>query len=499
MQQHRADPAQALGVRTRAAQAGSGGLLLLALVVAEAAIVWLVAALVLVAPDRPGAALPALPVFAVVYLAALLPRLLDALDVWDQGFAAIMTVGVVGSALLLVKLAAFPDLGWLDPTWLRATGDALILRPSEARVSVWGLLVVVIYAWWRGRRRTEPTLDGAYVQFRLGAPIVLLAVAADGLVGSPVSQRAIVGAVLVFFAATLTAIGLARLGGFGRRPDGFGIVAARGRWLGALLAPVLVVLAAGVVVAGLASRDLLETVLYALAPLVWGLSVILRVLVLLIALIAFLVVSPILWLLSGKELDLRRVNRTGDDGAFRESVERELDRVMQVPDALRYLLAFLLLSAIVSMLTRFVLRRRKRTAAALLEDRASVFSPRELLGALRARLRALLGLRPRVDDDPLADLRGDRRWAQTVAIRELYARLLRAGAERGRPRPPSATPTEHARRVLELPAIRSVAGDVRTITERYNSARYGAEPATREEAESARIAWRRIERTLRDG
>lgn len=483
----------------RAARAGSGGLLLLALVVAEAAVVWLVAALILVSPDRPEVGLPALPVFAVVYVAALLPRLLDALDVWDPTFGSVMTVGVVGSTLLLIKLAAFPDHGWLEPTWLRETGDALIVRPTDARLSVWGLLLIVIYAWWRGRRRSEPTLDGAYVQFRFGAPVVLLAVVADGLVGSPVSQRAVVGAVLVFFAATLLAIGIARLGGFGRRPDESGSVAARGRWLGALLAPVLAVLAVGVVVAGVASRDLLDTVLYALAPLVWGLSVILRVLVLVIALIAFILVSPVLWLLSSKELDLRRVNRTGDDGAFREAVERELDRVMQIPDALRYLVALLLLSAIVSALTKFVLRRRRRPVAAPLEDRASVFSPRELLGALGARLRSLLGLRPRSGDDPLADLRGERRWAHTVAIRELYARLLRRAAERGRPRPPSATPTEHARRVLDLPAARSVAADVRTLTERYNSARYGADPATREEAEAARTAWRRIERTLRDG
>jgi hypothetical protein len=304
---------------------------------------------------------------------------------------------------------------------------------------------------------------------------------------------------LVFFAASLLAIAVARLGSLSRPDAGSASVAGRGRWFGSVLAPIVVILAAGVLLAGVASRDLLDTVLWALAPLVWALSVLVRVLILAVALVAFILVSPILWLLSGKQLEIRQSDRADGDQSFRDALQREAERVMAIPDALRYFLAFLILSAILTALTRFVLRRRRRPVAPPLEDRESVFSPRALLGALGERLRSLLGVRPGSGEDPLADLRGDRRWQHTIAIRELYAGLLRRGAELGRPRPPGATPTEHARRLLDLARPPSaVANDLHILTERYNAARYGAEPATRQEANAARDAWHQIDRALRD-
>jgi hypothetical protein len=468
--------------------------LLLTLVLAESAIVWLAASLALVTPDRPDDRLPAWPVFAVAYAAALLPRLIEALDVWERGYAVWMSVGIVGSALLLVKTASVPEAGWLDPAWLRTAGDDLILQPSDARLPVWPLLGVVVYAWWRGRRRAEPTPDGAYLQFRIGTPLVLLGVVVHGVVDSPVPQRSIVGAVLVFFAASLLAIGAARLGGLGRA--GGGTALGLGRWAGSLLLPILGVVAVGIVVAGAASRDLLDTAIWALAPLVWGISVVVRVLVLVVALIAFILVSPILWLLAGREFEVRRTDPAEDDGTFRDTLEREAERVMAIPEVLRYALALMLLSAILAALTRFVLHRRRRQVALPLEDRASVFSARELLGALAARLRSLLGARPHAEVDPLADLRRDRRWRHTVAIRETYARLLRRGAALGRPRPTGTTATEHVRHLTALPPARAVAGDLGTLTERYAAARYGREPATAEEAAAVREVWNRIEKAL---
>ena len=90
----------------------------------------------------------------VVYAAVLLPRLLEGYDVWDPAFGVLMGAGVIGTALLLIKTAAFPETAWTDPEWLRETADALIIRPTTAQLPIWGLLVVVVYAWWRGRRTT---------------------------------------------------------------------------------------------------------------------------------------------------------------------------------------------------------------------------------------------------------------------------------------------------------------------------------------------------------
>jgi hypothetical protein len=131
-----------------------------------------------------------------------------------------------------------------------------------------------------------------------------------------------------------------------------------------------------------------------------------------------------------------------------------------------------------------------------LEDRASVFSARELLGALAARLWALLGVRPQAEVDPLAELRRDRRWRHTVAIRETYGRLLRRGAARGWPRPTGATAHEHLHHLTALPPVRTVSDELGTLTDRYATARYGREPATAEEAAVVREAWHRIEKAL---
>lgn len=468
---------------------------LLALVTAETAIVWLVASLLLTAEPGVGQTVPPLAVFAVMTIAAILPRVLDVFDLWDPGFTLVMAAGIVGTTLLLIKTGAFPDLAWVETDWLRETAQALALRPTDADVPIWGLVVVSAYGWARGRRRAEPTLDAAYTGLRIGSVAMLVAAVADGVTPSPVTDGGVAGAVLVFVAASLTAISMARMAGDGAdRWRGLRSAPA----LGGVVAPIALVAVTGLLIGAVANRDLLDTVLWALAPLFWTLAVLLRVFVLVVAVIAFIVVSPILLLLSGTDFAPIRSTPRASDGDLQERLRDEVERSNDVPDPIRYLVVCAILLTLIGLLGRFALRRRQRLGPASDEERSSVFNGGDLLAALGNHLRrALVFLQ--ADADSLAALRGDRRWAHTVKVREAYMSLLRRGAAHGIVRPPGRTTGEHAARLIGELARRQVpAADVMRLTALYDAARYGAEPATAAEAAEAEQAWRAIEPSLRD-
>jgi hypothetical protein len=299
--------------------------------------------------------------------------------------------------------------------------------------------------------------------------------------------------VLVFFAASLAAISLARF----RLEAGRGAVPRGGRWLATFLAPILAVVVVAVTAAGIFSRNLFDTIVWVLSPLIWGLTILFRLFVLIVAVIAFIIVSPILWLLSGRELRVTRLSGTPVPGERTEGVQREIERAADVPDPIRYLIAIVVLSFVCAALVRFVLRRRRRPSRRVDEERESILDVGDLLAGLGRRLLHLVtGIR-RPATDVLAALRGDPRWRYTVIIRETYQQVLAWSLTQGAPRPPGATPAEHARRLAPRLPDRAARDDLDVITQHYNSARYGEEPASAEEAEAVQAAWQRFDRISR--
>jgi Domain of unknown function (DUF4129) len=463
-------------------------LLVLALALAEASAVWLVVDLVLAATAGEGGRAPAIAIFAVVYLGTALPRWLEAFDVWDPAYGLAIAGAIAGTTLLLIKTGSFPQVGWANPEWLRQTARALAVRSNEARLSVWGLVAASAYAWWRGKTRAEPGPDAALALLRIGTVVVLAAAVGESSVRGGAQARATSAGVLVFFAGALAAVAIARL-----RPDGTrGETVLGPRWLGSMLAPVLTVAAVAVVAAGILSRDLLDTILWFLAPLVWALSVVFRLVILALALIAFVVVSPILWFLSTHPIRIGdvRINPVRVDPG--EAARRTVERSAEVPDPIRYLVAAAVLLLIFTGVTRLVFRRRRRSAEDAAEERASVLGAQDLLALLAAILSPLLPRRSKPAVDPLAGLRGDPRWAHTVAIRETYARLLLWSRERGVPREAGTTANEHAAALAPRLGGERARSDLAAITARYNEARYGAAPATAADAATVRDAWRRL-------
>lgn len=459
--------------------------------VAESALLWLVATGALAAPvEEPRAIPPWLP-FALVWGASLLPRALDALDVWEPGYRLVSTAAVALSLILAVKVICFPRVTPLDRAWIDAAAADLIFRPSEAIVPVWGVVLVVAYAWWRGRTRDDPTLDAAYRLLRVGAPVALAGSVLLSITDQQRDGRDAAAAVLVFFVAALTAIGLAR----STAGEG-GEVSARA--VAIALVPAAAVLTLAVVLTGLLDRDLIGTLLWALGPLFWGIGVVVRVTVIAVAVVALVIVAPVLWLLQGRSFELRPIQL--DHGSFTSDgvIQEATERANATPDLIRYVVAAVVLLFLFGGVTRFVLRRRRRqTRDAGAEERVSVRPILDLQGLVASLLRALGRGAGDTVDDPLAALRGDPRWAWTVAIRERYREFLVWSAEHGQPRPAGSTPEEHAAILSARVQGPGARADIATLTRIYARARYGDAPALEADAEKVDEAWRRLEHSTR--
>src|SRR4029079_10186033 len=125
--------------------------------------------------------------------------------------------------------------------------------------------------------------------------------------------------------------------------------------------------------------------------------------VIVLAVIAFIILSPIVWLIGTREPRLTPVTPTTVVDQGDRGLQEVTNSPFHVPDPLRYLIAALILFVIVSLLTKFVFRRRRKERGSTEEERESVLEWGDIFGSLGARLRGLR--RKRVADDPLAHLR----------------------------------------------------------------------------------------------
>lgn len=464
-------------------------LLSLTLIAAESAIVYLYLGALLPSRLPPYDPMPGLLIFGLLAAGYFLPHLLDEARVWSPEYELILGVGMGLSLLVALKVAAFPQAPWLSLGWLGDAVDGLIIRPTAALRPVWGVVGLLIYTWWRGKTRAEPVVETAYGMLRWGTlaiagALLLLLVTTTG--AAPIRDR-MPGAVVIYVAAALAAVGIARF-----RLEGMRSGTPLGpNWLATFAAPIAVVLTLAIVAAGIFSRRFLETVLMVLGPLIWVVGLLLRAIIILIALIAFVIITPILWLLERQGFGQFRLSgRLPQVTSPLAQFENFARDTLHVSDPVRYLVAGAILVLIGTALARYVYRRRRRWRESAEEHRESVFRWDEAMGGLLTRLRGLV--RPIASrSDPLARLRGDPRWAHTVFIRETYIRLLQHGARAGRPRAPAATPTEHEPGLAgQFPAA---GAEIATITDAYEAARYGREPATPEAAAAVRRAWERFQ------
>lgn len=460
------------------------------LVLAESALIYLVTGLLLSDRSPDARVLPAWIVVLVMLSAYLVPRLLDEWRVWGARYEAVMGGAILVTLLVAVKAGVFPGIASWDVSWLRQAIRALALLDSDAVRPIWGIVVLVAYAWWRGRTRDLPSVDSAYLMLRAGSAVLallIIIVLAASEAGDEVHQR-LSTATVMFYVCALAGIGLARL-----KLEGFRTSSPLGpRWLATFVAPILTILGIAIIGAGIFSRQFLDTVLWMLSPLLLVLNLIFQAVILIMAVLAYIILTPVVWLI-GERDPISRTLATPGLSDQRGELDQIGERALDVPDPIRYLVATLILVALLSLLTKFVFRRRRRERAPVEEERESVLEWDDLLGSLGARLRSLFRREREEPADPLAHLRGDPRWEHTLAIRESWRRLERRGVELGRGRRPAETADEYRPGISARIGSANAGHAVATMTDRYRDARYSGEPATASDAAEAERAWQEID------
>jgi hypothetical protein len=450
-------------------------LLFALMVLAEGTLVWLIADFLLAGLKENEPTLPAWPVIALAAIANFVPRLLSERDWTGARYSFAMLTALLPSTLVAIKLLALPNLAWSDTDLFHEALQGLINRPSAANVSIWGVIAVSVFCWWRGNTRREAGQDAAVELLRIGAPVAVAAAIGQSFVRDDSRNASI--AVVAFFALALSAIAISRM-----LHDGLRKSPPLGKqWLVAMLAPVGAILLATVIVAAVFSREVLDAIFWVLSPAFWVIWNVVRFGLIAFAFVIFVILYPFFWLLS--KIDIAQPDNQDQQPTdpARDILDRAQQQSGDVDNTFRYIIAAVVLVILVLLVLRFVRRRQAASTTTVDEERSSVLGEVDLFGYLKS-LFGGLGRRS-APPDPLAALRGDPRWRYTIAIREQYASFLRWAERTGRARTISMTPAEHARR------IDPVDRDLRELTRIYDETRYGAEPATADAANRARAAF----------
>lgn len=391
------------------------------------------------------------------------------------------TVGAVAilvSAVVLVKGLSFPHLGWLDRSWLTGIGPSLIVRDSPALMPVWVPILIVTGAWlWRQRRGDQSTED-IRITLRLGA-ILLIASAAIGAFTGLEREQSVATAATVFFAAVLLSMSWARQAAVHPGElSGGGAVATLSS-----VASVVVVLLLATALVAVTTPSAFETLVRVFAPLVWLIQIAILGLSWLFLIILFPVFWFASWLLSLRSnQDRPEETPRVFDNPSPSPVAAQTPETATLPDDVRVILAAIVLTVLVLLVARQALRR-----VATVAELSDVEQHVEM--DLRSLFRRRRG-RPLAAVDPLAGLRDDPRYRNTIAIRETYARFLRAAAQSGLDRRRSETARHHAQRVADT--LGTSVDDIRLLTGTYGTIRYDDVPATDEQRRSVSTAWERV-------
>lgn len=449
----------------------------LLLLLAEGMLVWLVASIAFAPFSSLADPVPLWLAIGLVAVAGILPRLLHDRGIWGASFSAVLAGAIALTTLAAIKTISFPGLPWLDTTWPREAVRSLVFEDSGADIAVWAPIGLSAVVWWLTRFNGSPGLDRSRGMLRTGAAVTAVLTIASALVEPGPNDRAITLSIVIFFASTLIALAIARQGSEATH--------SRRRLASTVVLPTIVIVAVASLFALLvtfdwrsASPDSLSFVGTVLDPVFKLLMLVLTGLVIVISL-------PILWLFSLGNFRTPQVqpfSQSGQDSAAQSAID------WQPPDPVRYLLAAIFLVLIFYGVARFGLALTRRDFDAS-ETGEREFGSGKGLSKWLDRLRWPFG---RGGGDPLAGLRGDPVWANTVRVRETYASWLRWAEERkaGRGFAETALELDHRSGVwLHSPASVAALDELTSI---YDHVRYSQTPATVDQADRAARAWNQL-------
>lgn len=390
--------------------------------------------------------------------------------------------------LLLARWLLFPavpagDLGWLVDL-VKALGDALSPGPA------WGLLVVVILAWWRSLNLVEIPDRIADVALRFRVQILLL-VAGIVVLTTQVRVSPVL-LVWVFFGSSLMALALVRVEEAGDLV-GEGNYAFDRQWLTITLMATACIVGLSALLARALSFSALAAVWARISPLARLLGELLfAVLVVVGVAIGQIVLRVMSWLLGGRELRLElqplqvpEAPEAPPPQAWTFTVPGWVHTLGMV---LQYVVVLLAVAVVLLGLTLLVRRERRRRLARQVEFAEvgdageTVEALRETLNAWWERLRGAFRLLGQYGPTPT--------FLAALSVHNIYINLLRWAAMQGLPRRPAETPYEHLHRLQR--AFPALAEEMARITEAFVAAHYGALQVGGEELERLRAAWARI-------
>lgn len=459
------------------------------LVLAESVIIYVLAGVVLDANET-GATFPFWVIAMLLLTAHIVTHLLAVARVWSPEFEVILTSAIVVTLAIAIRAANFPQYDLFDFGWLLEAANGLAFFATDAVRNVWGTVALAIFAWWRGRSREDPSIDSAFTMMRWGTLAFIVAVIFVLLTASQSAEirDQLSIATLGYFAFALGAVGLARM-----RVEGFrSSTALEAGWLSAFVVPILVIGLVAVLGAGIFSRQFFDTLVWIIAPLLWLLEMIFRLLILIIAVIAYLILTPIFWLIGERDF-FAEAPTAAPPTATETDQGQSVSQAVNIPEPLQYLIAAIVLVIIISFLVRFLYRRRTSVQATSNEERESVFDWDDLLPSLGGRLR---GLFQRSEEaDPYAELRADPRWRHTLTIRERYRSLQSLGAKLERGRRSGQTAEDYRPRIgSAFPGGSQGREAIDEMTAIYRQARYSGEPAPESAADRMVDRWQVVER-----
>jgi hypothetical protein len=419
-----------------------------------------------------------------------LSRVMETLDVsvWIQ--RGLILSLIVGLSAWTLRMLTFSGPQWEGRDWRYALLD----------LNVWAYLapdiviVVLSVTWlcWRGLRLAGRPLSvrGAAMRFQVG--VLVLALLA--MVSTPRESMAFVSA---FFFSQLLAVALTRVETISYASGGRRLPSS-GWWLTVLLGSTgIVILVAGVVSAAALGLPL-DMLFFWLVPFI-----------VLITLPLFVITLPFMGLLQ----DLLKMLLSG----ALLVINSLMAFIQQVQDIMRQMIHFtpppfihtvlrvigygivilviLLVMAVVIQVARMVGGRRAAREDKEDEQHESIWSSRDLLRKLRARLRdrlaklkSLAGIMERLGAGGLF---------AALTIRRIYAQTVRLAASHGYPRPASHTPYEHLATLRQ--AFPGCEADLGQITEAYVGVHYGELPEQADALAEIRAAFERVKEVERLG
>jgi len=420
--------------------------------------------------------------FILILGVAYLVRTMDALRVnaWIQRSLTLFII--LGLSAWVVHQLMFGGLLWMTRD-LRALLDRDILIYLVPGALV--VLLGVTWLCWRGLRLANMTLSvrEAALGFHIGVIVMTLVALVS-------AARYVMAFVSAFFFSQLLTMALTRVeivayGSSGRR------LPSSGWWVTALLGST----AAVILVAGIVSAFVLglppDQLFFWLAPFIVLITLPLLLLSLpfmgLIERIVRMFITALQSIVNTLTTLAQQIQAIMGQMTHLQPPAFVITILRLIAYSIGCLVILLVLAAIVGVV-RMIGRRRAKANGTDSEERESIWSSRDLLRKLRARLlNRLTQLRNLAG---IVDRFGTSGLFAALTIRRMYAQTVRLSASRGYPRPPARTPYEHLATLgLAFPGCES---ELLQLTEAYVGVHYGELPEQADTLAGIRAAFERI-------